>query len=483
MGYVTHSFEDISSRTSGILEYLPHLGLPIFSGRKDPHLLGQHTVRMSPISTAYLNPHAEIFCLPTPGSHVLIPLLLNNTNPASVRYTLTPLPSSEKSRGSSKVEHHDLSAKDLRAIEQSRADHLQLVRAAAKQDSDEYDEYDDDEDEDGHSSGHNHLQKTQHLTYVRLNKPGTLNLDRVVDQSGVDARLVIPSEVTVVPCPRAEFSPESHAAVKDVRCAPPGLVGGSGEELQLDIDIFGVPPLSLRWHREVGSKREAFMVEGIEGTNERHTHEEDDRRVSVLGHRAPTQVRVPLTVILDALGTHTYTLESVTDSLGNVAHAGQHTDVSHKTADHTPTTSRSVTVLRRPSVSFKHCSPGQPASLLIGSESPLTVATVQADLADAPWDVEVRYDPPHGEDGAKPSKRYKGWTKTLKTHTERRDLTLRASAPGEYTIVGVKGQYCEGDVLSPETCRVIERPLPTAEIEWKKIHEWCVLAVQYVFYF
>ena len=483
MNNIAHSEEDASVRTSGFLEYFPDLGLPIFSGRRDPHLLGQHTVRMSPISTAHLNPHTETFCLPTPDSHVLIPLLLNNTNPSSVRYTLTPLVPSEKSRGYGKVEYNDLSAKDLKAIEQGRVDHLQLVRAAAKQDSDEYDEYDDGENDEGHSSGHS-LQKTQHLTYIRLSKPGTLNLDRVLDQSGVDARLIIPSEVTIVPCPRAEFSPESHATVEDVRCAPPGLVGGSGEELKLDIDIFGVAPLSLRWRREVGNTREAFMVEGIEGPDERHTHEEDDYKVPVAGQRAPTQIRVPLTAVLDALGTHTYTLESVTDSLGNVAYAGQHSDVSRKTGqDHMLATSRSVTVLRRPSVSFKHCGPGQPASLLIGSEAPLTIATVQADIADAPWDVDVRYDPPHGEDGAKPSKRYKGWTKTLKTQAERRDLTLRASAPGEYTIVGVKGQHCEGDVLSPETCRVVERPLPTAEIEWKKIHEWCVLAIQYVFHF
>lgn len=33
-------------------------------------------------------------------------------------------------------------------------------------------------------------------------------------------------------------------------------------------------------------------------------------------------------------------------------------------------------------------------------------------------------------------------------------------------------QWCEGDVLSPETCKVVEKPMPTAEIEWKRIHEW-----------
>ncbi|KAI0652414.1 hypothetical protein C8Q79DRAFT_98543 [Trametes meyenii] len=472
-----------STRTSAIWDYLPDFGLPVLYGTKDTHLLGQHTVRMSPISTAQLNPYGETFCLPSTSSDVLIPLLLNNTTPNSVKYTLTPLGYSENSRNAGKVEHLEFSAKDLRAIEQSRAEHLRLVRAAAAQKGhDEYDEYDDDEDDDhALSTGHGTLQKTQDLTYIRLSKPGTLRLESVVDQSSVDARLVYPNEITVVPCPRATFTPESMTKVKDVRCATPRLVSGAGEEVELEIDIYGVPPLSLRWTREVGSKRESFMVEGIEGPEHEHpTHAEDDRRVSVLGQRAPTRVKVPLTVVLDALGTHTYTLDTVMDAQGNIAQAGQLIDTTAiDSRKATPSdlaelqaraSSRSVTVLRRPSVSFKHCGPGHPASLLIGSEAPLTISTLEADAQDAPWDVTVQYEPPT-EDGGKPSKRYKGWTKTLTTQGERKELTLRASAPGEYTITGVNGAHCEGDVLSPETCKVVERPLPTAEIEWKKIHE------------
>ncbi|KAI0363538.1 hypothetical protein BV20DRAFT_1031218 [Pilatotrama ljubarskyi] len=473
------------TRTSAIWDYLPDFGLPVLYGAKDTHLLGQHTVRMSPISTAQLNPQGETFCLADPSSHVLVPLLLNNTSPSSVRYTLTPLAYSESSKSSGKIEHLELSAKDLRAIEQSRVEHLQLIRAAAaKKEIEEYDEYDDeDEEELTQSTGHGHLQKTQDMTYIRVTKPGTLRLERVVDQSNVDARLIYPDEITIVPCPRAEFTPESIEQTKDVRCATSRLVSGAGEEVQLEIDIYGVPPLSLRWTREVGSRRESFMVEGIEGPEHEHTvHSNgDDRRVSsVLGQRAPTRVKVPLTVVLDALGTHTYTLESVTDALGNVAKAGQPVEAALAVSarkvpptghlhDSTRST-RSVSVLRRPGVSFKHCGPGQPASLLIGSEAPLTISTLDADAQDAPWDVTVRYDPPT-EEGGKPSKRYKGWEKTLTTQNERKDLTLRANAPGEYTIVGVHGRHCEGDVLSPETCKVVERPLPTAEIEWKKIHE------------
>ncbi|KAI9068689.1 hypothetical protein FKP32DRAFT_1587461 [Trametes sanguinea] len=467
-----------STKTSFIWDYLPDFGLPVLYGSKDAHLLGQHTVRMSPISTAQLNPYGETFCLADSNSHVLIPVLLNNTSPSSVRYTLTPLPASEHFKSSGKIEHLELSSKDLRAIEQSRIEHMQLVRAAAaKKELDEYDEYDDDEEDHPQVTTHGTLQKTQDITYIRVTKPGTIRLERVLDQSNVDARLLYPTETTIVPCPRAEFTDKSMSQVKDVRCAAPRLVSGAGEELQLEIDIYGVPPLSLRWTRQVGSRHESFMVEGIEGTEHQHaSHLEGDRHASdAPGQRAPTRVQVPLTVVLDALGTHTYVLESVTDSLGNVAHAGQYADsvaISFRkpSHDHISTTTRSVTVLRRPGVSFKHCGPGHPASLLIGSEAPLTISTLQADTQDAPWDVSVRYDPPT-EEGGKPSKRYKGWTQTFKTQGERKDLTLRASAPGEYTIIGVHGQYCEGDVLSPETCKVVERPLPTAEIEWKKIHE------------
>jgi nucleoporin POM152 len=33
-------------------------------------------------------------------------------------------------------------------------------------------------------------------------------------------------------------------------------------------------------------------------------------------------------------------------------------------------------------------------------------------------------------------------------------------------------QWCEGDVMAPETCKVVEKQRPSAEIEWKRIHEW-----------
>lgn len=447
-------------------------------GGSDAHLLGQHTVRMSPISTANLNPYGQTFCIAHPGQHVLVPVLLNNTNPTSIKYSLTPLGYREDAAGHDnakavgKVERVELGAKELKAIEHARQEALQVARsvASAKRNSEDYDEYDDDEDDEVlHIPGTQDLQKSQSLVHIRLSKPGVLRLDRVLDASNVEARLVYPGEVAIVPCPRASFAPVSALGEgQNVRCAVPWLSSGSGENLDLNIDVFGVPPLSLRWQRSVNGRTEPFMVEGIEGDDHVHTGSSDSRRYASAGYRAAQQLSIPLTVTLDALGKHTYVLESVTDALGNMVSAGA-TGVDGPSLGNFNETTRSVDVLRRPAVAFKHCGPGNPTSLLIGSEAQLAVVAKEADVLDAPWEVDVKYHPLEQQDGKK--SKLKPWKKTISTSGDRKELAIQANAPGEYTITHVKGRYCEGDVLSPDVCKVVERPLPTAEIEWKKIHE------------
>lgn len=464
--------------TFSITDLIPGLGFAAFlgSGGRDSHLLGQHTVRMSPISTAQLNPFAQTFCIASPNQHILVPVLLNNTNPAGLKYTLTPLgyiedaSTQDKSKAVGKIERGELSAKDLKAIEHARQESLQVARstASAKRDSDEYDDYEDDDEEEEVLApyGHSSLQKSQTLIHVRVTKPGILRLEQVMDSSNVEARLVYPTDIPIVPCPRASFSDASAVPQgRNVRCAAPGLRSGAGEELEMKIDIYGVPPLSLRWYRDINGKQEPFMVEGIEEEDRHVAASGDKRRLAGAGRRAPQQLSIPLTATLDSLGTHTYVLESVSDALGNIVSAGASSGTSHDQ------TTRTVSVLRRPSVSFKYCDPGHPSPLLIGSDTRLMLGVKDADEADGPWDIDVKYTPAVDESDPK-AKKVQPWKKTMTTEPFERDIILRAIAPGEYSVTGVKGQYCEGDVLSPESCKVAEKPLPTAEIEWKKIHEW-----------
>ncbi|KAG2155546.1 hypothetical protein DEU56DRAFT_767978 [Suillus clintonianus] len=399
---------------------------------KDAHLLGQHTVRMSPISTAHFNPHSQTFCLPPVSSaHVLVPILVNNTTPTNVRYSFTPL-------GSGRVEYLELGTKELKAIEQARVEGLQVVRS---KDAGGYDEYDDEDDEETDATAR--LQNTQSLVHLRFSKPGTIKLDRVLDSSNVAARLVHPVELTVVPCPTAQYADD---AVQDVRCA------GDTSGVDLTIDLRGVPPLSLQWSKDVNGRKEYFLVEGIEDSGHSHTAQEVPRA------RIPQKLKIPLSLSLDALGKHTYNLESVIDGMGNIV---QLNDGHHDTK-----TTRSLSVLRRPSVSFKACGPGNPTLLLIGSEAPVALTVSSSDSLDGPWDIDVRFEPTNGD-----GKRMKPWDKTLQTQKDKNDVVLKAGVPGEYVINGIRGKYCDGDVLAPETCRVVEKAMPTAEIEWKRIHE------------
>lgn len=163
---------------------------------------------------------------------------------------------------------------------------------------------------------------------------------------------------------------------------------------------------------------------------------------------------------LDTLGTQTYTLDALTDGVGNSL------NLTHAQGITRIRTSHSVAVLRRSTMSFSSCGPGKPVSLLIGKEAFLFVTASELDEEDGPWNVTIKYTPPVDD------RRFKSWQRDFSTIPGKRDLTLLAKAPGEYSIMKIQGQYCPGDVLSPETCRVVEQPLPTAEIEWRRIHEW-----------
>lgn len=392
---------------------------------------------MSPISTAHLNPQGLNFCLSPTNNLVLLPVLLNNTNLAGLKYTFTPLPHiDDRSRG--RVETHELSAKDLKQVEQTYHERLQLVMTGQPaRTKDEYDEYDDDDDDGGSNSpsAQSTLQQTQTLVHILLARPGIVQLERVYDSSNADARLII-SEAVVVPCPRVEFADDdTSAAQKSIRCA------GQDVDLQLKINVRGVPPLSLRWLKITNGNQEQSLVEGIEADHKDKHLQVDSSLTDTPSSLATTRrhivqdVNIPLTISLDKAGTYLYALEEITDGVGNVVRVGSDL-TSPETDSITQTkTTRSFMVLKKPVVSFAHCSSEMPTSLLIGSEATLTIKYIESDNFDAPWDISLYYQTPAD---AKSSKQLKPWKKTLKA--QGKSLTFRTSTPGDYKILDVTGK-------------------------------------------
>lgn len=104
------------------------------------------------------------------------------------------------------------------------------------------------------ASLHPRLQKTQRIRWIKITKPGVLRLENVVDgKTEVKTKV---TDVIVSNCPSANFVGDAD---EKIRCT------GSNEDLMMH--VFGVPPLSLQWQREIEQKREQFYVEGIEVPN------------------------------------------------------------------------------------------------------------------------------------------------------------------------------------------------------------------------
>ena len=372
---------------------------------------------MSPISTAKFNPQSSTFCLSPTSKFVWIPVLLNNTEVASLKYTHTHLVPNPD--GSPKVDRIDVSARELKSITQAYQNNLQATRqavAAPSKDDEEYDEYDDDDDDEEKTDPHSNLQKTQTMVYLRISKPGIIKLEQVLDHTNTEARISA-SEVVVVPCPKVTFLDESKAAPgSDIQCA------GQDTNRELMISVFGVPPLSLRWWKSVNGVREPTLVEGIESEDSPQTTPSGS-----LKSLEPKQLSIPLNLVFKEPGTYVYGLEEIIDGVGNVVRAEGPSDV-------TPT--RSFVILTRPSVSFTHCSQERPTSLLIGSEAAVGIRVNDADLLDGPLEISLSYVPFSDEANSK----YKPYNKVLRTREDRNSLSFMAGSPGEYVIDSVKGK-------------------------------------------
>ncbi|KAF8314013.1 hypothetical protein DL93DRAFT_2228159 [Clavulina sp. PMI_390] len=462
------------------------------------HLLGQHTVRLSPIrfdisvilgisprradrwplkySKARLNPENLPFCIASPTAGVFIPILLNNTKTLSfVSYSVSAL----GDQGPKAVVN--VTSRELKKMQTSAlnmiADQLQNHGPTSP-----FETITEEEDDIwGSDAGSKkvatrkdaqsqlilpsttsfrrsqlNLEKTQHLVYIKVTRPGLLHLERALDPSGAEIKLPRRPgeafEATVVECPTTEWGDDAR----------PGKVCVNAGTKDVSINVRGTAPMTLKWHhKDRSAKVDSFVVEGIKGSTEADSF------------AVAQDVRIPLTLRLDTPGMHTYALDSLTDGSGNTL------DLVQKFKDfkgEKPNV-RVFDVLGQSSISFLGCGKGQDtvARLLHGKQVELAVMLNEhRDVQDGPWVATVRYDPPAGliESGGKASKSLvQGWTKEYTIPSDKRAVSFNASKPGEYTILKVSGQLCPGEVLSPETCRVVEQPKPAAEIEFKSIHE------------
>lgn len=143
-----------------------------------------------------------------------------------------------------------------------------IVLSNDSEDEDDYDAEDLDDNNDSENRGQRLtmypvLERTQSVIHLPVDKPGLVRLENVRDTIADNAARILSDQIFVVRCPKAEFVGETPS-VADMKCV--------NSEEQFLIRVFGMPPLSLRWRREINGRKEFFNVEGIDGVKKVSRH-------------------------------------------------------------------------------------------------------------------------------------------------------------------------------------------------------------------
>lgn len=389
------------------------------------HLSGSHTLRISPLNTAQLNPDGGMFCL-SPGERtVFVPILLTNIKLAGLRYSITPLGKSDEGGTEGYSEKVDLSTRQINAIAKKRVNWLKKKRGFIISKP---------------------TQPSQSLLHIQVSRPGIIRLERVIDTDKMDSRLLFPQHLTVAPCPRAELPQGSLE--EEIHCAD------NEKNHNLGVNIYGVPPLTLRWSRIIDGRREQFIISDLWKTSEASGRfENQDRMTASNAYRAsraaesrvPAEFRHTISVALNIPGDHLYILDEISDGLGNtvaISAMGGLQASSDRGAVSRTRHSQAIVVLRRPTASFLHCSAKSPMPLLFGHEALLTLAANTSETYDGIWEALVHYEPSGNAELMGSNWRTGPWERIIQPSTTRNEAILSAVAPGEYSIVQIRGRVC-----------------------------------------
>ena len=367
----------------------------------DPdHILGRHTVHILPHASAWLNPSSQSLCLPVndPAAAVLIPLSFNNTRPQSLRYSITAFGTGDKS-------YYNVSESDLT---------IPTPPKAQRKQDEENEEFDDDWSLPSGSRKRLAIEDVKALTAthaLRVTRPGVVRLQRVLSPPPLSGEVPFSrtEHVLVASCPYARMI---SAETLTHRCA--------GEQDSVEISVDGVPPLRLEYSVSTESPKTTTTTKTIEGIAPPVVRDAGES----------VQLNIPLNVTLTLAGTQSIRLVSVVDSLGNRFDAPTTDDQQKRIAVHVPAT-----------VNFFGCSPDKPQRLLKGSKGELVIRLSNTVGGDGSWKIGLR------EPGSEAVRMVE--VKDRSEARGRTDVRIPISGEGEYTLVSLDGQYCQGSVLAP----------------------------------
>ncbi|PHH75867.1 hypothetical protein CDD80_2003 [Ophiocordyceps camponoti-rufipedis] len=387
---------------------------------------GKQIINILPEGSAILNPDHIPYCIgPKSKTTVTLPLYFNATLPVEIEIIRTDF-------NTNKEETIKISSRDVAKVAKS-------IR---------------DQGADPSTSGYN--------WQYPVKKPGVYRLGKVLDEYKLEVQRTT-RDTYVVPCPRARFRSvdSAHRCIHDLS--------------DLSLEVFGTPPLRIKYRRTINGKNDAFNFQSIQpeglvspllqAPSGNEAAFEDD-----LSWVRPSKISVALNESMTASGEWQYSVEEVHDAFGNVM---QYADPDGVDLDVVPPKglNQKFHVKQRPKVRMRGCDLRNPLKVAKGQHAKLPISFgLSGDVADTSHQITWQFSPidsltdsgDHGDSivfGSHVSKN---------SHDEPRVLE-----PGLYTLKSVSSGSCQGEVDEPSSCLLLNPLQPRLSIRAEDIPDKC----------
>lgn len=302
------------------------------------------------------------------------------------------------------------------------------------------------------------------LTYA-AKKPGIYRLYKVVDETKLEVQRRM-SDTLVLECPQA--------SVKS-----PALDRCLGDLSDLTMEISGTPPMRIVYSRVVNSDRSVHHFQNLQPDNFESPLVAAPKvgtlvapGVHDVSWARSHHIKVPLNESMLPGGKWLYSIDEVHDAVGNVAKFSMSLDDGEHQYPKGGNLEQAFIVHERPLVKLEGCDSRNPLMVAKGKSVhlPSSYKTGGRNSVETSHTLTWKFSPldslatngDHGDDFV---------LENFNAKTARNTPVIRE--PGLYTLVGVKSQFCEGEVEEPASCLLLNPPEPQLTISSENINDKC----------
>jgi nucleoporin POM152 len=382
-----------------------------------------------------LNPNQSPFCLGGSHGSVNLPIRINQTNPILIELLRVDLDTNVN-------ETITVTAKEI----------SRLKRQADKE----------------HAK--NDYLSPRILRYM-VKETGLYRLQKVVDESKLEVQRRM-SDTLVVNCPTAM-----------VKAAPQDKCKGALSDFHLHVDA--TPPLKIRYSKTVNGDDHGHVVLSIHPENliSPLARQRTSGALVSLGSAAQADVSwaraqsidIPLNESLGVSGGWQYTIDEVQDACGNIANYSylRTLEQSQQKSLKGRRLEQHFLVHERPRVALREYDSQHPIKVEKGKSKPLPLqlsSTGSGKAEDAPHTLYYLFTP---QDDMLPDQKHsRSATLNEVVIMHPRDgPSIRE--PGLYSLQSISTHFCDGEVMEPSSCLLINPPEPDLSISAENIPDKC----------